>query len=184
MAGQTILVRGGTSSVGMLAIQMAKRSGLTVLGTTRSPEKAILLLEKGADQVLIDDGRLEPKVREIYPDGMDKILELIGTGTLKDSLRCAAPGGAVCMTGMLAEQWSVPDFAPMEFIPATVQLTVYDSGQIRVGAEHFRRFILDIESGLIAPGIGRTFPLADIADAHRLMETNAAGGKIVILNQD
>ena len=183
-ADQTILVRGGTSSVGMLAIQMAKQSGLRVLATTRSQEKAILLLEKGADQVLIDDGRLKPKLRSIYPDGVDHILELIGTATLKDSLRCVAPGGAVCMTGMLAEQWSVPDFAPMEFIPATVQLTIYDSGQIRIGLEHFRRFILDIESGVIIPGIGRTFALAEIADAHRLMEANSAGGKIVILNED
>lgn len=179
--GQTLLIRGGTSSIGMLAIQLARSSGVTVIATTRSVGKRQYLLQNGADEVLIDDGKLSDMVKQVSPNGVDKILELIGTSTLKDSLRCAAPGGTVCMTGMLSEQWSIADFAPMDYIPATIHLTVYDSGQIRVGNEHFHEFIRDIEAGNIKVAIGHTFTLDEIASAHRFMESNKAGGKIVVI---
>ncbi|RYE03600.1 MAG: NADPH:quinone reductase, partial [Sphingobacteriaceae bacterium] len=131
-AGETLLIRGGTSSIGLLAAQLAKKAGLTVIATTRNVLKKEFLISNGADHVLIEDGQLEAKVKAIYKNGTNKVLELVGTSTLKDSLACCAPGGSVCMTGMLAEQWAITDFAPMEYIPATVNLTVYDSGQIRV----------------------------------------------------
>lgn len=179
--GETILVRGGTSSIGMLAIQLAKNNGLFVIATTRNPEKTGMLLKNGADRVVIDDGYIMQKVKTDVPDGVNKVLELIGTSTLKDSLACAAPGGIVCMTGMLSEQWSINDFAPMEYIPATVNLTVYDSGQIRVNKEHFQQFISDVENALINLSIGRTFKLDEIAAAHSLMDSNNSGGKIVVI---
>lgn len=179
--GQTLLIRGGTSSIGMLAIQLARSSGVTVIATTRSIEKRQYLLQHGADEVLIDDGKLLEMVKQVSPNGVDKVLELIGTSTLKDSLQCAASGGTVCMTGMLSEQWSIADFAPMDYIPATIHLTVYDSGQIRVGNEHFQEFIRDTEAGNIRVAIGRTFTLDEIASAHRFMESNKAGGKIVVV---
>ncbi|SFD07571.1 NADPH:quinone reductase [Chitinophaga sp. CF118] len=182
-AGQTLLIRGGTSSIGMLATQLAKRSSLTVIATTRKLEKKESLLNNGADHVLIDDGNLEPKIRQICPDGVDTVLELIGTSTLKDSLRCTAPGGTVCMTGMLAEQWSISDFTPMEYIPAAVHLTVYDSGQLRVDQQGFQQFIRDVEAGLVHLNIGVTFTLDEIVEAHRLMDSNSAGGKIVVLTE-
>lgn len=180
-SGESLLVRGGTSSIGMLATQLAKKSGLTVLATTRKPDKKERLLRNGADRVLLDDGSLAEKVKAIHPEGVDKVLELVGTSTLKDSLHCTAPGGTVCMTGMLAEQWSVADFAPMEYIPATVRLTIYDSGQIRVDGQSFQQFIRDVEAGTVQLGISRSFTLAEIAAAHQFMESNSAGGKIVVL---
>ncbi|HWZ03301.1 MAG TPA: zinc-binding alcohol dehydrogenase family protein [Mucilaginibacter sp.] len=178
---ETLLIRGGTSSIGMLATQLAKISGLYVVATSRNPQKEQLLLQNGADQVLIDNGSLSVKLKQSFPGGVDKVLELIGTSTLKDSLACAAQGGAVCMTGMLSEQWSIADFAPMEYIPAAVNLTVYDSGQIKVDRQSFQQFIRDIEAGLIKLSVSRTFSLNEIATAHMLMESNTAGGKIVIV---
>jgi len=180
-AGEKLLVRGGTSSIGMLATQLAKNSGLQVIATTRKPEKTTMLLSNGVDHVLIEDGNLAEKVKALYPNGIDKVLELIGTSTLKDSLQCTALGGTVCMSGMLAEQWSLPDFAPMEYIPATVNLTIYDSGQIRVDPQSFQQFIRDVEAGKINLNISRTFNLDEIADAHRFMESNSGAGKIVVL---
>ncbi|MBD1362615.1 zinc-binding dehydrogenase [Mucilaginibacter sp. ZT4R22] len=179
--GETILIRGGTSSIGMLATQLCKNSGLTIIATTRNPDKKEMLLKNGAEYVLIEDGNLATKIKAIFPSGVNKVLELVGTSTLKDSLSCAAPGGMVCMTGMLAEQWSFKEFAPMEYIPATVGLTVYDSGQIRVDAQSFQQFINDVEAGSVKLPIGRTFHLSEIAAAHQLMDNNAAGGKIVVL---
>jgi NADPH:quinone reductase-like Zn-dependent oxidoreductase len=183
-SGETLLIRGGTSSIGMLAIQLAKESGLTVLATTRKPNKKELLLRNGADFVLIDDGNLAAKMKDIFPEGLNKVLELVGTATLKDSLQCTARGGTVCMTGMLAEQWSVADFAPMEYIPATVHLTIYDSGQIRVDQQSFQQFIREVEAGLIKLPISRSFRLEEIAAAHHFMESNATAGKIVILTEE
>ena len=179
---ETLLIRGGTSSIGMLATQLAKISGLRVIATTRNPEKEGLLLQNGADHVLIDDGNLSIKLKQAFPDGVNKVLELVGTWTLKDSLACAAPGGTVCMTGMLSEQWSIPDFTPMGYIPATVNLTVYDSGQIRIDQPSFQQFIRDVEAGLVKLSIGRIFHLDEIVAAHQLMDSNAAGGKIVVIN--
>ncbi|WP_026897157.1 zinc-binding alcohol dehydrogenase family protein [Daejeonella oryzae] len=179
--GETLLIRGGTSSIGMLATQLAKRRGLTVITTSRKPEKRELLFSNGADHVLIDDGYLATKVKGIYPMGVDKVLELIGTSSLKDSLQCTAPGGSVCMTGMLAEQWSIADFSPMDFIPATVNLKVYDSGQIKVDHQNFQQFIRDVENGEIHLNISASYWLDGIAEAHRFMESNMAAGKIVVL---
>jgi NADPH:quinone reductase-like Zn-dependent oxidoreductase len=179
--GESILIRGGTSSIGMLAIQLAKISGLTVIATTRNPDKEEMLLSNGADHVVIEDGYIAQKIKAIIPNGVNKVLELVGISTLKDSLACVAPGGVVCMTGMLAEQWAFHDFAPMEYIPATVNLTVYDSGQFRVDQQSFQQFINEAEAGKVKLSIGRTFNLDDIAAAHGLMDSNTAGGKIVVL---
>lgn len=179
--GETLLVRGGTSSVGMLAVQMANRAGLIVAATTRNPSKAQTLLDNGASHVLIDDGHLKENVHEIFPGGIDKALELVGTSTLKDSLECLRPGGTGCMTGMLSENWSIPDFAPMEFIPATVRLTIYDSGQIISPARDFQEFIDSVEAGEIRLPVSKTFYLDQIVEAHEFMESNQAAGKIVVL---
>src|SRR5690606_30391944 len=100
--GETLLIRGGTSSIGMLAAQVAKNFGLTVLATTRNPQKEKKLLDNGATHVLIEDGNLKQKVRKLYPQGVDKVLELVGTLTLQDSLQCVKAGGTACMTGMLS----------------------------------------------------------------------------------
>jgi NADPH2:quinone reductase len=180
-SNQSLLIRGGTSSIGMLAAQLAKKSGLTVIATTRNSGKADLLHGNGADHVLVDDGSIAAALRVILPGGVDYVLELVGTATLKDSLQCAAPGGTVCMTGMLSEQWSINDFVPMDYIPATVRLTVYDSGQIRVDNQSFQQFINDVEAGEITLNISRKFTLDEIVAAHRLMESNSAGGKIVVV---
>jgi NADPH:quinone reductase-like Zn-dependent oxidoreductase len=179
--GESILIRGGTSSIGLLASQLAKQSGLTVLATTRKEESRNLLSKNGADHTMIDDGSLSQKIREILPKGVDKVLELIGTATLKDSLQCATQGGVVCMTGMLSEQWTIPEFAPMEYIPAAVSLTIYDSGQIQMDGQRFQQFVNDVGAGVVQAKPSRVFTLDEITAAHQLMESNGAGGKIVVI---
>ncbi|RZK92061.1 MAG: NADPH:quinone reductase, partial [Hymenobacter sp.] len=174
--GQTLLIRGGTSSIGLLAAQLASIDGLVVLATTRNATKTDLLKANGATHVLVDDGQLRDQVRALFPQGVDRALELVGATTLRDTLNCLKPGGLGCMTGMLSESWSIPDFAPMEFIPATVGLTIYDSGQVTAPAAALQAFIDSVEAGQVKLGIGRTFKLDDIVAAHQLMDSNAAGG--------
>lgn len=180
-SGETILIRGGTSSIGMLAIQMAKGMGMTVIATTRKEEKRQILLNNGADYVLIDNNKIAENIRQIFTSGVDNVLELVGTTTLPDSLQCAAPGGSVCMTGMLSEQWSIQTFAPMEYIPATVNLTVYDSGQVAFDKTNFQSFINSVEAGHIKLPLNHVFTLNEIVEAHRYMESNTGAGKIVVV---
>lgn len=179
--GETLLIRGGTSSVGMLAAQLAHLAGLTVVSTTRNPQKESTLRTNGATHVLIDDGQLHQSVRAIFPQGVDKVLDLVGTTTLYDSLQCVKPGGVACMSGMLAEQWSIPTFSPMEFIPTTVRLTTYDSGQLTSPTSVFQDFIYQVESGNVKLAISRVFRLNELVAAHQFMESNQGAGKLVVL---
>ncbi|GAA3936624.1 zinc-binding dehydrogenase [Chitinophaga oryziterrae] len=179
--GETLLIRGGTSSIGMLAAQLAKNMHVTVIATTRKEESRQLLTDNGATHVLIDNGHLEEQLRAIYPAGVDKVLELVGTVTLADSLRCANEGGSVCMTGMLSETWSMPNFVPMDVIPSTVNLTTYSSDQISLSTHTFQNFLTSVETGRVNLNVSRVFQLEDIVEAHKFMESNKAGGKIVVL---
>jgi NADPH:quinone reductase len=115
--GQSILIRGGTSSVGMATAVLAKRLDMTVLSTTRSSGKIEALTRIGVDQVVIDDGRIADRVRDIVPIGVDTALELVGTPTLPDTLIATRLHGVVCFTGMLSNEWTVRDFYPIDYIP-------------------------------------------------------------------
>jgi NADPH:quinone reductase-like Zn-dependent oxidoreductase len=108
---ERLLIRGGTTSVGLAAAAIAKNQGASVASTTRNPERAALLRGSGADQVFIDTGSIAEQVKEVCPGGFDKVLELVGTTTLMDSLRCARLGGIVCMTGLVGNKWSFDEFA-------------------------------------------------------------------------
>lgn len=180
-SGETLLIRGGTSSVGLLALQLAKEAGLFVISTTRNEAKRELLVANGADEVLIDNGNLAEIIKNKSQFKIDKVLELVGTTTLQDSLKTVVSGGSVCMTGILSEQWSITEFAPMDYIPATVNLTVYNSGEIRIEGKYFQKFVKDIEKGFLKPAIKRIFNLNEIVAAHHLMESSSGGGKIVVL---
>jgi NADPH:quinone reductase-like Zn-dependent oxidoreductase len=179
--GERLLIRGGTTSVGLAAASIARNEGAFVASTSRRHEREKLLRASGVDQVFIDAGSIAEQVKEICPGGVDKVLELVGATTLLDSLRCTKQRGVVCMTGMVGNQWSFDAFSPMDTIPSTVRLTTYSGG-----AEDFMSTPLDLLVRQIAAGqlpihIGKTFHLDDIVEAHRCMEENKAEGKIVIL---
>ena len=109
------------------------------------------------------------------------MLELVGTSTLKDSLRCARPRGIVCMTGMVGNAWSFSEFSPMEVIPSTVSLTTYDGGTSEFMMMPLAELTQLVESGTLRVNPGKIFKLDEIVEAHRCMEENRAAGKIVVL---
>ena len=183
--GQSLLIRGGTSSVGLTAAALAKRHGLTVLSTTRSEPKAEALRAVGVDHVIIDhDLPLEDRVRDILPTGVDRVLDLVGTTTLWDSLYCAAPGGIVCMTGVLGGKWVWEDFDPFADIPNGVCLTSYGGGSDDITVEQLQSHIDDVTAGRLPSNLDRTFHLDEIRQAHRYMEANKAKGKLVVVTDD
>lgn len=178
--GETLLIRGGTSSVGMLSCQLAKHYGLTVISTTRNLDKEKHLKENGADYVLIDEGDISSQLKALYPSGVDKVLELVGTATLKDSLKCIKPKGIVCMTGILGGEWTMKEFTPMGDIPSLGRLTVYSGGAEDLSKELLQDFIDAVTEEKIKITIDRVFTLDQIAEAHTYMESNQSKGKIVI----
>lgn len=182
-AGQSLLVRGGTSSIGMMSIAVAKDAGLTVLATSRSESKRQALLDAGADHVIIDDGKIADKVREIFPDGVDRVQELIGTKTLLDSLQTTAPRGIVCITGILGNEWSIANFEPFLYIPSSVKLTIYGSNTLNMetAIPALQDYINSIEQGKSKVAIDTVFQFDDIVKAHEYMESNQAKGKLVVL---
>ena len=179
--GERLLIRGGTTSVGLAAAAIAKSRGAIVGSTTRRSDREMLLRSSGVDQVFIDTGSIAEQVREVFPSGVDKVLELIGTTTLGDSLHCAKQRGIVCMTGMVGNKWSFDDFSPREVIPTSVCLTTYDGGPEDFMLTPLDELVEQVVAGTLRVQIGRVFKLDDIVEAHRCMEDNKAGGKIVVL---
>jgi len=178
--GDTLLVRGGTSSIGMLACQLAKTMGATVISTTRNPNKEQSLKENGADHVLIDDGSVASFLHKLFPEGVNKVLELIGTKTLKDSLKCIGPKGMVCITGILGNEWTMEKFTPMGDIPSLGRLTVYMGESKNLSKDLLQAFINKVEKGNIKLNIDSVFQLDQIVKAHQYMENNLAKGKLVV----
>ena len=179
--GQSLLIRGGTTSVGLAAASLAKKRGATVAATTRRADRETMLTDNGADYVFVDSGEIAGDVRRAFPSGVDKVLELVGTTTLLDSLQCAARFGSVCMTGIVGNAWEFDRFTPMGAIPSTVNLTTYTGESTDFMATPMQMVVSEVEAGHMTPKIGRVFQLDDIVEAHRCMEDSAAGGKIVVL---
>jgi NADPH:quinone reductase len=179
--GQSILIRGGTSSVGMATAVLARRRGLTVLSTTRDPAKAAALTSAGADHVLIDDGRVATQVRQILPAGADAALELVGTPTLPDTLRSVRVHGVVCFTGMLSNQWTVRDFYPIDYLPRGVRLTAYGGEAADLPPMLLQGFLDDVSAGTVVVPVGHVYHFDQIVQAHADMEASRGSGKLVVL---
>lgn len=178
---KTLLIRGGTSSVGLAALALAKAKGLTVICSSRSGDKVPMLKERGADHVLIDDGALSQKSYDTIEGGVDRVLELIGASTLLDSLRCVRRGGIVCMTGILGGKWAIEQFRPMEHIPTGVKLTTYSGNSSDITQEQLQEYVSLIEHDRLKLPLGPTFHFTELQEAHRIMDENSANGKISVL---
>lgn len=179
--GQTLLIRGGTTSVGLAAASIARNFGAVVAATTRKPESEGLLRGSGASSVFVDDGDIAAKVKDAFPGGVDKVLELVGITTLADSLKCCRDGGAVCITGIVGGKWSMDKFEPMALIPTSVNLTVYGGGPVEFMDTPLEDMVQQVKAGTLKIPLGKVFKIDSIVEAHELMDSNKAGGKIVVL---
>lgn len=172
--GQSLLVRGAGSSVGLAALGLGAAAGLHVIGTTRDPDKADFLRQRGADDVLVDQGR-------IAGADVDGVLDLVGGTALLDALKAVVPGGIVCATGLLGGTWVIDHFEPMGEIPTGVKLTTFGSAVIEGErwVEALQEIVDLVEEGRVHANLDRTYPLDEIAAAHAYMEANRATGKVV-----
>ncbi len=178
--GQSILIRGGTSSVGMATALLAKQRNITVLSTTRNPNKSAALTDIGVDHVLIDDGNVAQQVRGLFPGGVEAALELVGTPTLPDTLRSTREHGVVCFTGMLSDVWTVRDFYPIDYIPHGVRLTAYGGDAGDLPQRVLQDFLDAVAAGHAVVPIDHIYEFDQIVEAHAAMEAGEAAGKLVV----
>lgn len=178
--GQSLLIRGGTSSIGICAIQMARRMGATrVAATTRTKDREQLLRDHGADEVFIDNGQVADQVLQSRHGGFSKVLELVGTTTLRDSLKCVVSKGTVCMTGIQGGSWELEKFSPFEDLPNRVRLVVYSGGPDDFMMMPWEALVMDVEAGKINIPL-KEFGLEQIQTVHEILESGDGGVKMVV----
>ncbi len=179
-----LLIRGGTTSIGLAAAAIAKSHGAFVAATTRKPEREELLRINGAEQVFIDNGTIAEQVKDT--EGFNKVLEMVGVTTLRDSLQCVEEGGTVCMVGSVSGKWAFDDeFSPMVSIPTAVSLTAYHSSAKAFVETPLDEIIEQLGTERIESLIGKVFFGIDkINEAHKCMDEDKAGGKIVVVVDD
>ena len=174
----TLLIRGGTTTIGLAAAGLAKAHGAFVISTTRKQERTSLLREHGSDDVIIDTGSIAKEVKKRYPDGVSKVLELVGITTMADSLKCLRIHGTQCMTGIAGGKWMLDGFSPSLTIPKARYLTSYGGSSDDLLATPLDDIAKAIEEGRMKMPI-KTFRMEDIVEAHRFMEFEG-GAKVVV----
>jgi NADPH:quinone reductase len=183
--GETVLVRGATSALGQAAVNIAAGHGAVVIATSRRPDRAALLRDLGAAEVLADDGKLAEQVRKLGV-AVDCVFDLVGNSALRDSLRFVRPRGRVCQLGFLGGLDPVAAFDPIADLPTGVQLSFYGSAFV-LGTEDFpiaeiplAGMIAMAEAGQYRAKPVRVFGFGQIVEAHRVMEEGSAAGKMVV----
>ena len=172
-----VLVRGAGSGVGVAFAQLLKARfpHIVLHGSTRNPAKATRLQAVGFDEVITEaDGKLQTD------QSYDKILELVGPATLRDSFSHINEHGIVCNTGQLGNIWYVNDFDPIIELKNNSYLTAFYSdnvSQAKLDAmfDYIRQFNVKIL-------IERVFTLEQVPEAHRFLQSADGFGKVVVMN--
>ena len=173
-----VLVRGAGSGVGIAFAQLLKAQfpHIELHGSTRNPAKAARLQAVGFDGVITEvDGKLQTD------QNYDKILELVGPATLRDSFSHINEHGIVCNTGQLGNVWGVNDFDPIVELKNNSYLTAFYSGNVSQAKldemfDYIRQFNVKIL-------IERVFALEQVPEAHRFLQSADGFGKVVVVNE-
>ena len=182
--GQTLLVRGGTSSFGQAAIQLATNADARVVATTRRRDRRGLLEELGVVRVELEAPDLSVRVPETK--SLDAVLDLVGNSTILDSLDMLRRGGKACLAGWLGGLDPIRDFNPLLQMASGVYLTFFGSfvfGQpgFPLSDVPLQSIAADVAAGRLRAHPARVFGFDEIREAHRVMEAGEAGGKMVVV---
>ena len=185
-AGDTCLVHAAAGGVGLLLVQMAKQRGARVFGTVSTDEKAALAREAGADEVILytkQDFLAEVK-RLTGGRGLQVVYDSVGQSTFEKSLDCLTPRGMLVLYGQ--SSGPVPAFNPGLLASKgslfLTRPTLFHHVADRPSLEARASAVLGaLASGRLKVRIGRTFPLAEAAEAHRTLEGRKTTGKVLLL---
>jgi putative PIG3 family NAD(P)H quinone oxidoreductase len=185
-SGERALIHAAGSGVGTAAAQIAKQLGATVLGTSRSGDKLARALLYGLD-VGIDTSRTP--FREAVGEPVHLVLDVLGGPAFADNLAVLAPRGRLIMLGFLAGSKTEADLSPILRKRLEVIGTVMRTRGLEERIPLIREFgkqMLPLfqprveQSAPLRPVLERTYPMTQLADAHRVLEGNATFGKIVV----
>jgi len=183
-AGQILVIRGATSSFGQAAINMAVNAGAKVIATTRSSDRFAMLETLGAIRGEVERPDLSKRIAETGK--IDAVLDLVGNSTILDSLAMLRRGGRACLAGWLGGLAPIADFNPLLQMASGVYLTFF--GSFVFGKPSFplsdvplQAIAADVEAGRYKGKPSRVFRFEDIQEAHRVMESNEAKGKMVVV---
>ncbi|WP_125768713.1 zinc-binding dehydrogenase [Lapidilactobacillus wuchangensis] len=172
-AGQELLIRGGTTSVGLAMLKLAKAEGLKVTATTRKPERLQQLLDFGADHAILDTNN------ELQTDhNYDGIVDMVGTVSLSNSLQHLNVGATCCMMGLLAGEWVLKEFSPFDLVDK--YLTTFGSDD--VDQDLVDEMFTLINDHQIEIPITKVFPLSEIAAAQDFVMQNPSMGEVIVSN--
>jgi len=183
-SGRWALVHAGASGVGTAAIQIAKAIGASI-AVTCSPGKAELCLSLGADIVL----KRSPHdwladAQAAVPGGFSTVLDVVGGEEIDRNLQAVALRGTIVQVGLMAGGQVPVNVGLLMGKRAHWIGTTLRARPIEEKVAVTRRFASEMlplfDDGRLKPVIDRRYPLAEIAEAHRVMESNANAGKIVI----
>jgi NADPH:quinone reductase-like Zn-dependent oxidoreductase len=185
-ADQTVVIRGAASALGQAAVNVAAHAGARVIATTRSSTgRASLLQTLGATEVVTEAPDLSTRVRERHPRGIDAVLDIVGNTTLVDSLAMVRRGGRVCVVGFLGGGGPL-SLEPVFQMPSGTHLSVFASALVTGTPEFalseipFQTIADRAAAGTYKAKPAHIFEFDEIQDAHRLMESGEANGKIVV----
>jgi len=183
--GQTLVIRGAASSFGQAALNMAVDAGVRVIATTRSRERVALLEQLGAARVETEGLELSTRIAEAQK--LDAVLDLVGNSTILDSLAMLRRGGRACLAGWLGGLAPIADFNPLLQMASGVYLTFF--GSFVFGTPGFplsdvplQQIAAQVAAGRLKAKPTRVFRFDEIREAHRVMEANEAGGKMVVVH--
>lgn len=183
--GQTVVIRGATSSFGQAAVKLAVNAGAKVIATTRSPARFAMLEAIGASRVEVESADLSKRIGEAKQ--IDAVLDLVGNSTILDSLAMLRRGGRACLAGWLGGLAPIADFNPLLQMSSGVYLTFF--GSFVFGTPGFplsdvplQAIAADVAAGRLDAKPSRVFAFDEIREAHRVMEANEAGGKMVVVH--
>lgn len=182
--GEFVLVPAASSSVGLAALQIAKRVGAVPIALTRKEDKRDALTRLGATHVIATEEQdLVEEVQEITKGrGARVVFDPVGGPTVTKLAAAIGPRGILFQYGALSPE---PTPLPlMELLSKSMTIRGYVLGEITSDAERLERgkkFVIDgLASGAFKPVIAKTFPLSQIVEAHRYLESNQQIGKIVV----
>lgn len=173
---ERVLIWGGTSGVGSLAIQLAKQAGAWVVATTSSEEKAGVLRRLGADMVVnYKEQSISEAVRSVH--GVNLVLELVGA-TLQESIDACTNEGRVVLIGNLGGQKSTVDTQAWRL----KRVNVIGGGLMHTIPENEAHILKLVAQKTITPLIHAILPVEQAAEAHRMLAKQEVVGKIVLVH--
>ena len=185
-AGESILVHGGSSGIGLTAIQLAKAFGATVFTTVGNEEKAGFCKDIGADHVF--NYKTQDWANEIFiltqKKGVNVILDMVGGSYIEKNLRSLALEGRYCFIAFLEGGKAEVDFRPLMMKRQTITGSTLrarpDAQKAEIAVSLKEKVWPLLEAKVVKPVIYKTFALEEIVAAHKLMESSAHIGKIML----